>query len=442
MIIFWILAAGLAGLALLFVLAPLLRPASTGPADNVDQDQVNLALFEQQLAELDADLAAGKLEQSQYDSARHDLEREVLRNVATDVPRGAGGMRSNARLTALALLVSVPASALALYWTLGNQHIIPRLEASAAGQSATVASQSSPHSGGTEGLPPLDVLVSRLEERMRQTPDDADGWTMLGRTYYAMRQNDKAEAALARAFELTPKDPQVLLAYAQTIAAANGNRLDGRPAELIAEATALSPDDPTGSWLSGMLAFQRGQYNAAVVAWKKVLPQIDPSSDNAAELRRLIAEAEQRAGVPAEARMAAQTAAPAAQAPSAGDAGKAQPAAGAAVEVSVSLEPDLAKQVTPDTTVFIYAKAASGPPMPLAAKRVTVAELPLTLRLDDSMAMMPAMKLSSFPQVIVGARVSASGQPMPQPGDLEGEVGPIASSGAGPVAVLIDHVRP
>jgi len=112
------------------------------------------------------------------------------------------------------------------------------------------------------------------------------------------------------------------------------------------------------------------------------------------------------------------------------------------ITVEVALAPELAERAAPDATVFVYAKAAAGPPMPLAVQRVTVADLPLTLTLDDSMAMMPAMRLSGFPEVVVGARVSASGQAMPQPGDIEGETGPIASSTATPVRVRIDSIRP
>lgn len=460
MTIFWILVAGLAGLALLFVLAPLLSNGSDAAeqADDVDLDQVNMDLFQQQIAELDADLAAGKLDQTQYDSARQDLEREVINNVARGKPSSSvettrpNAVLPSARLTALALLVAVPAMTLALYQLLGSQEMIAHTAEGAAGQVAG-------HGGTPDGMPPLEELVAQLEQRMQQTPDDAEGWIMLGRTYFAMRDSVKAEAALAKAYALVPNDAQVLLAYAEAVAANNGNSLEGRPAELISEALALDPADVTARWLSGMVAFQRGQFTAATVAWKTVLEQLDPNSEDAAELRGLIDSAEQRAGVPEQSRLIAQADAPESNAseppltdepaapvvpsrepaqPAAAD----QPAAsGAAIDVEVSLAPALAAGVPPNTTVFVYAKAAAGPPMPLAAQRVTVADLPIKLRLDDSMAMMPTMKLSSFPHLIVGARVSASGQAMPQPGDLEGETGPIPSSGSGPVTVTIDRMR-
>jgi len=451
MTIFWILAAGLACLAVLFAIAPLLSPDTA--ANDVDQDELNLALFKQQLAELDADLGAGKLDQSQYESARRDLEREVLydvRNGSNAQAASVKAMLPGPRVTMLALALAVPASALVLYLAIGEQHIIPRLASGAGAVSAPG------HTGGAD-LPPLEELVTRLEQRMQQTPDDAEGWMMLGRTYFATGDLQKAETALARAYELTPEDAQVVLAYAETIAANNDNNLEGRPAELISEALKAAPNSATARWLSGMVAYQRGQFTAAAVAWKQTLSQLDPSAEDASELRQLIEEAEQRAGVPPEARQLAQadsippvdageasetrTGGPASiPAPEASDPAVADTNSGITVEVA--LAPELAERAAPGATVFVYAKAAAGPPMPLAVQRVTVADLPLTLTLDDSMAMMPAMRLSGFPEVIVGARVSASGQATPQPGDIEGETGPIASSTAAPVRVQIDSIRP
>ncbi|MCF7990541.1 MAG: c-type cytochrome biogenesis protein CcmI [Thiohalocapsa sp.] len=474
MTIFWILVAGLAGLAALFVVAPLLQPQATTTGtdddpDDIDQDQVNLALFKQQLAELETDLVAGKLDQSQYSAAKADLEREVLRNVGSPTPGSFVAVLPGPKVTGLALSILVPGLALLLYLGIGERDIIPRLAESAGGQSAPG------HGAGGDGMPPLDVLVERLEARMAEAPDDAEGWLMLGRTYFAMRDPQKAEGAFEKAYALTPDDPQLLLAYAESLAANNGNSLEGRPSELIAQVLEQDPENPTARWLTGMAAFQRGQFNAATVAWNKVLSVIDPASEEATELRELIAEAQQRAGLPADMRLAENAAAelpvPATEeraddagtqagAEVTGDAAPpdgqsadgtaaqsapepaAEASAGASVQVSVSLSPGLAARAAPDTTVFVYAKAAAGPPMPLAVQRVTVADLPVTLRLDDSMAMMPAMKLSSFPEVIVGARVSPSGQAMAQPGDLEGESGPIPSTAGDSVAVVIDSVRP
>ncbi|MBK1632147.1 c-type cytochrome biogenesis protein CcmI [Thiohalocapsa halophila] len=520
MTIFWILAAGLALLAVLFTAAPLLAGRRTSDtAADTDQADLNLELFKSQLAELDMDLAAGKLDRTQYEAARRDLEREFLRDSADlgpNDPKPAAHVRlPGPGLTATALVLAVPVSAMVLYLLIGQRDIIPQLELAATGSGQATQQQHA----GADGMPPLTVLVQRLEERLQQVPDDGEGWTMLGRTYFAQGRTQDAERALARAHELLPDDTQVTLAYAESIAANNDRDLLGKPAALISEALAAEPDNATARWLSGMVAFQRGQFQSAATAWKRVLDQVDPKSEDADELRQLIRQAEQRAGIPPEMQLAANATAAAApsgqsQAPAQSDpaqpdpaesdpaesdqaqpkpeaptgsavpseapasttqqtaqpdaggvpsqlaqgqppaggesaAAAAEPSTNAAgqgdaapgLEVSVSLAPELAGRMPPSTTVFVFARAAAGPPMPLAVQQLRLADLPATVRLDDSMAMMPTMQLSSFPQVVVGARVSPSGQAMPQPGDLEGATGPVSSADAGAVSVTIDRVR-
>lgn len=513
MTIFWILAAGLALLAALFTAAPLLAGRNhSNTATDTDEANLNLELFKSQLAELDTDLAAGKLDRTQYEAARRDLEREFLRDTADlgpEDPKPAAHVKlPGPGLTAAALVLAVPVSALVLYLIIGRQDIIPQLEQLA----AAGGGQATQQHAGSDGMPPLTVLVQRLEERLQQAPEDGEGWTMLGRTYFAVGRTQDAEKAFARAHELLPDDTQVTLAYAESIAANNDRDLLGEPAALISEVLAAEPDNATARWLSGMVAFQRGQFQSAATAWKRVLDQVDPQSEDADELRNLIGQAEQRAGVPPEMQLAANTAANTAAAaggqpqaaaePEAAESRKAQPqpdspAAGSAatgeapgatapqtaqpdaggvsdqlaqaqppagsdpataagepsadaaaesdaapgLEVSVSLAPELAGRMSPGTMVFVFARAAAGPPMPLAVQQLSLADLPATVRLDDSMAMMPQMRLSAFPQVVVGARVSPSGQARPQPGDLEGSTGPVSSADAGAVSVVIDRVR-
>jgi len=456
MTIFWILAGGLALLAISFVVAPLLR--RSGPEADVDQDQVNLALFKQQLGELDNDLAAGKLEQHEYDAARRDLERELLYDIGgtATAPKTA---RTGGRWAAAALAVCVPLLAVGLYQVIGHQEMISQTQPS---EPSTIANA---HAGGADGMPPLDVLVERLAERMEQNPDDLEGWIMLGRTYFTLGQPKPALAAIERAYALAPNNTEVMLHLAEATAANQGKSLEGRPAELVAQVLKQEPDNPSARWLSGMIAFQRGQYNAAIVNWQRVLAQLDPTAEQAVDLRGLIEQARQRAGAPptsgespvqlAATDQPADTPATSTASPTSTESGPAQQpsaieeaassddaTASAGIEVSVSMDPTIADRVAPNDTLFVYAKAAAGPPMPLAVHRGTVADLPLTVRLDDSMAMMPQMRLSAFPEVIVGARVSKSGQAMPQRGDVEGETGPVAPAEVDGVTVAIDRVRP
>lgn len=457
MIIFWTLAAGLAILALTFVLVPLLRGDTATP--DLDSNALNLAVFRQQTTELDADLALGKLDQSQYEAARHDLERELIHDIDPNgaaKPAAAAGGRWAAPILALA----VPAAAVGLYLTIGTSSIIPKIEAAGSAPSAQTAAGHSPARPDGSPMPSLDVLAQQLAERLEKNPQNAAGWLMLSRTWSTLHQSDKAMAAIQRAYKVAPRDPAVLLAYAEALAETNGRQLAGRPVELLDTLMEVEPANPNGLWLRGMAAFQADDYPGALARWEPLLALLDPAGSDATQVTKLMDEARSRVGIapaaagagaaPTQVTEAAQPVAPAladAPTPVASPVKAATPAPQAAapaakLTVTVALDPSLAAQAPRDASVFIYAKAVAGPPMPLAAQRVQVADLPVTLTLDDAMAMMPQMRLSAFPQVTVGARISRGGQAMPQSGDLEGEVSPVASNQAEPVSVTISRVRP
>jgi len=261
---------------------------------------------------------------------------------------------------------------------------------------------------------------------------------MLGRSYLTLERYPEAAEAMRKANELQPDNPDLMVSYAQALALASGGDFTGQPAELVAKVLELQPDNPQGLFLAGVSSFQQGQLEQAVVHWRRVLTMQQPGSEDAKLLESYIGRAttllaEQGKAPPAE------VAAPAGAAePAAGEA-----ASAASLTVQVSLAPELAEKVKPTDTVFVFAVAANGPRMPLAIQRLTVAELPTTVNLDDTMAMMPAMKLSNFPQVTVGARVSFSGQAIAQSGDLEGRVTPVTvADAADPIPVVISTPVP
>ena len=470
MIIFWILAAGLTSLAILFIARPLL---SGGASDaSPSQSELNLQIARSRLAELDADLAAGVLDQGQSAAARKDLERELLSDLHDCALQGDQILGSRDATTArtpdktagadrapwlaLLLILAVPTGAVLTYLELGDREIIPRIETAAATAVAPVAD----HAAGPEGqsLPSLETLAQGLAERMQQNPDNLEGWLMLGRTYVAIDQPAKALEAMERAFQLAPDDAGVMVGYAEALAANSGNQLDGQPAELIQAALEREPDNASARWLSGMLAFQQARFAEAAATWQGILTELDPAGEDAVQMREMITEARRRGGLPEAPSGAAPggispalppdapaAAAAQAQVSQADPAQEIQATAadqGPRIQVSVTLAPELAAQGNPTDTLFIYARAAAGPPMPLAVSRVTAADLPATVTLDDSSAVVPAMRLSSFPQVIVGARISKSGQATPGQGDLEGQVGPLDTATPQSVAVTIDRIRP
>lgn len=448
MIIFWILSAGLIVLALTFVALPLLRAAVH--ADSPAQDELNLEVFKQRLKELDGDLASGFLDQAQYASARRDLERDLLHDVpggTIATPVGSAGGRWLAPVLALA----VPAAAIALYLQVGDHRIIAQMEQAAHGGTAAPAG----HAG--EELPPMEVLVQRLEERMAENPGNIEGWVMLGRTYFMMRRPEDALAAITKAYGLAPENPDVMLAYAEALAATSDNSLEGKPAELIEQVIARDPQNTSALWLLGMLYYQRGQYASASTAWERVLATMAPDAEEVEDLRAMIAEAKSRAGEPpasaaSEPAVTATSAEPTVTASPTSAAAPAEAVAEAttdaasqptrAVSVQVQIDPAVAASATPDDVVFVFARAAGGPPMPLAVQRLQVKDLPASVTLDDTMGMTPGMNLAAFPEVVVAARVSKSGQATPQTGDLEGESAPLDTTHTRQVSISIDRVRP
>jgi cytochrome c-type biogenesis protein CcmH len=259
----------------------------------------------------------------------------------------------------------------------------------------------------------INKMVAGLAERLQKQPDDAQGWTMLGRSYKFLQQNDKAVAAFEHAYKLIGDQVEIMLLYADALAFNNDEQMVGKPSELVFKALAIEPENVTALWLGGLAKAQAGEFVAAMNLWKKLQAVLPQGSESQKEVQDMMAKlaTQMPEGTVQEPVKPAQTA---------------QTTQTVAVDVQVSLDPELQKSTSPTDTVFIYAQAVSGPKMPLAIVRKQVSELPLTVSLTDAMAMTPAMKLSSFQQVKLLARISKSGTAMQQPGDLIGVIDQIA----------------
>jgi cytochrome c-type biogenesis protein CcmH len=414
MTIFWIVAVLLIVAALLFLLPPLIQ--KDAGHDVLARDQLNLTIFKDQLAELENDLAAGVLTQEQYETARHDIERGFLSEsggeehaakAQTDMVIG--------RAAAVVVAVVVPILAASLYSMLGS---------GAAGlhpESVRPDVQAEGHDGT------LEEQVRKLQDHLQTNPEDVEGWTMLARSYYFLKQYGPASEAFARASQLAQdSDPNLLTDYADALAMANGRNMAGRPYELVKQALIIQPFNQKALWLAGTATYQAKEYKDTLEYWQRLLQIFPEGSENYVQMQRNIAELEQLLGMPVD-----------------GETVASAPADAVSIAGVVSLAPALQGRVSPNDTVFVFARAASGPRMPLAIVRKQVKDLPLQFTLDDSMAMNPAMKLSSFQQVVVGARISKTGNAMPQSGDLEGMVGPVEIGGAmDGVALQIENVVP
>ena len=442
MIVFWIVAAGLLVLALLLVLPGLFRNrvalSTAGTPGAPSASRTNLSILRDQLAQIDADLASGSITAEQCRQSRAEIERRVLDEEAViEVPRKAG----SARRTAAVLGACIPLFALGVYAVKGNLAALDP-QATQAVQAAA-GHDSELNTAQMEEM--VDKLAKRLESKPEPQPGDVQAWTMLARSYAFLQRLPEASRAFGRATALAPKDAQLLADHADVLAALQGRQLGGEPMRLIAKALQIDPDNPKALALAGTDAFDRKDFAAAVGYWSKARQVVPADSEFAKSLDGGIAEATaagQGAGgttAPAAA-VAGATVPAAAPVAVAGPANPASPG-GAQITGRVSLSPALAGRAAPTDTVFVFARATEGPRMPLAIVRRTVADLPFDFTLDDSTAMSPQMKLSNFPIVFVGVRISKSGNAMPQSGDLQGQA-PSIKIGSGGIKLVIDAVQP
>lgn len=379
--LFLLIAGVMILIAFLIVLPPLWRKQ---PVAAADQDQRNIAIAKQRLAELKEQLQASALTQALYDEQRVELEQALSDDL--DIQTQAKISQSSGRWMASVLVLAIPLVAGSLYWTLGDYPSLSQSEQTAA----------------TPEMEQMKKMVAGLAERLQKQPDDAQGWTMLGRSYKYLQQNDKAVVAFEHAYKLIGDQPEIMLLYADALAFVNDQQLAGKPAELVFKTLAMEPDNVTGLWLGGMAKAQAGEFVPAMDLWKKLEALLPQGSEAQQEIQDLMAKlATQIPEKAIQSEATAQT---------------------ASIDVQVSLAPELQKSAAPSDTVFIYAQALSGPKMPLAIVRKQVSELPLTVNLTDAMAMTPTMKLSNFEQVKLLARVSKSGDAMQQPGDLIGVI--------------------
>jgi len=431
----WITMGVMVAAALLFVLPPLLRrPRSAAP----ERSDLNVVVHRTRLAELESERAAGALSDQQYEQARADLERELLIDLQT--PDGEPPMRTATRAprTAVALAVLIPVAALGLYYQLGGWRA---LEANPHAQLMAANDAGDTGTAGSE-VPPIEELAAKLEARLQKEPDNVQGWTMLGRTYLYLKRFKDAGYAYGQAYALPGGDtPALLVDYAEALAMGNNDQLAGAPTHLIERALKAEPENPKGLWLAGMAAFQREDFAQAIAQWQHLDKITQPGSEDAKVLQGYIQQARARmSGAPPMMAGAAATGPAETGAAPASDAAPAT--TGTSIRVSVQLDSKLAERAAPTDTVFVYARAAQGPRMPLAIVRKQVKDLPMQVTLDDSMAMMPAMRLSNFPEVVVGARISKTGNAMPSAGDLQGDGGTIKTDTDRQVQVTIDQVVP
>jgi len=392
----------------LMILAALaiISPALLGRLGlrHTQTDDQNIRIARENLAELKIERDQGRLDEKEYQQARKELESILIQDISSDGSNETGVHHSGqGRLTLVALFVLVPVFVSGGYFLYGSPDAI-EFQGTPAHSKVQPGQQHS-----------LDELITRLAKRMEVDPDNIDGWLMLGRSYMSIQKYQYASNAYEQAYRLDSDDPEIMLFYADALAMTQGGKMSGQPLELINKALSKQPDNAKALWLIGMSEAEQGNFQKAIDHWQKLVSLLKDEPESRAEVEGLIALARQKMGSPVSAPTTTATAPT--SAPTA--------VAKASIKVRVELDPDLAGQFKPTDTLFIYARALQGPPMPLAAVRMQASDLPVDVTLDESMAMMPSMSLSKFPQVRISARISPSGNAIRQPGDLMGEMKPV-----------------
>jgi len=423
----------------------------------------DIATLKQKIFQLQELHEAGALSTPLYEKNRALLERQLLDCVLAPSTSPDGGPAPAVRPIAAAVVPAQTAERLSPgwlalvgvviltiagtgYWWMGS----PSGARVEPGNAAVAGAGQNGQASGAEAslqttAEQIEAMTVKLRARLTDRPDDAEGWAMLGRAYAVLGRPAEALPAYERAIALRADDAQLLADYADSLAVKNNHVLAGEPMKWVEKALKINPRNVKALALAGTYAFDRKDYAGAVRYWEQV-EQFGPTDSNyVQQVQASLAEARERGGLPPVAGKSASATASTGPSATPQSAQPSQPAVSLSnkqVSGLVFLAPSLAKQASPEDTLFVFARGPDGKGMPLAILRKKVKDLPLQFTLDDSMAMSPAAKISGVSSVVVSARISKSGDALPQPGDLSGQTGPV-DLGANSLKVEIrDIVKP
>ncbi len=389
MIVFGIVAAVFTVVALWVLLPPLLRVRGK---EEISRQGLNVTVYRDQLQELENDLVNGLINQRELEQAKQEIELSLLQDVAA--PDAQFTSVANSSTTAVVIALFVPLFAVLLYFELGAPKSLSGEEISASGLQFQTQDQ-------------LKEIVQDLRKAVADTPDDGEAWTVLARAHLMLGEFPQAVGAFKEAEKFTTPDAQFFADLSDATAMARGGNMQGEPVSLLRKAIELDPNNEKALWLFGTAAFEAGDLEAALVPWRRLLGLMPSDTESATTMFDNIKQVETML-----ANVKANT-----------DKAHLSPGQGR-VTGTITIADELKEELAADAVIFIFAVAAEGAAkeakVPLAAMRATLAELPLTFALDDSMAMIPAMRLSTVSDVLLTARVSKSGDAIAVSGDLQG----------------------
>jgi cytochrome c-type biogenesis protein CcmH len=416
---FIIAAAVITLIALAILILPLLRTRNT---ISYERQAQNIHYAKERLEELDQQLQNASISASDYEALKLEIESTLAHDIDiannSEQTQTAGPRRSN-KLAISLISIFLPLSALGFYLIVGTpEAILPE-------------SQPNPTHAQVENY------IGDLEKRLEQTPNDLEGWQVLSQTYLSLGRYADAKQGFQRILTLGGESAHVYASLADATALAAGGQISQEAFGYIQRALTIQPNNRQALWLAGLAGAQSGDEATAKEHWTRLVPLLDDAPQQQQELRKILQEnfGSQTNQNVADTQM--QTTEVSKQTPSE-TVTKATPQSGLMIEVRLGEE---VSQLAKDNDfVFIFARAEQGPPAPLAVKRLRVADLPISVTLSDADAMVAPMMLSKFENVTVTARVSKSGQPVAQAGDLQSNVVPTKNTASEPIQLTISNI--
>ncbi len=417
---FWIITILMVAAGLLLVLPALRGKKVISPGGNREQ---NISIAQERMRELKSELEAGTLSQETYQQTLEELEKGLLIDVAAVEGEVNEAPAATGKRVLIALVIIVPLVSFGLYDRLGSPQY---LDVAGPGNHAAMSSNTSSPSAAKK-LPSMEEMITGLQKKTADNPDDPDAWYLLGRLYAATEKFPESVKAYEKLVEVSDRQPTALVVLADSLAMTQGGKLSGRPLSLVMEALEKEPNHTTALWMAGQAAADQKQYTEAIDYWQRAALGLKDNKEMLGELRSMIDEAAvlaKQAGMEvAEVSLPEST-------------------SDVSMSIEVTIDPGLLQQIQENDVLFIFARAVSGPPMPLAAIKRQARELPVSIVLDDSSLLRPGSSLSQFEQLKLGARVSHSGQPVAQTGDLQSDVQVVKTGSKEVILLHIDKRVP
>ena len=412
--IFWLINAIMLLLALAFVLVPIIRHHHKNGAGI--RNDLNIHIHKEHLQELKNDFKEGNIDEKEFNDAKHELERNLLTDIAESEKGCDHTVSSISYKTIIPIIIVLPVFVIVTYLMLGDIDMV------------SIQVDKKEQQSNQEKMHSIEEMVAKLSANLQEQPDNGEGWKLLARTYLMMNRIQDAVHAYQNARKYIGDDPQLLADYAEALIMANNNSYSEEAENLINLSLQANPDEPKALWIAGFSSFELGDIAKTLHYWEQLFNVLPPGSVETQSLLENINKIKQNAAAISPDRGIAVT--------------QVTDSSMTAIDVQVSLASALLEKADPEDTVFIFARASEGPRMPLAIVRKQVKDLPVRVTLDDSTAMSPAMRLSKFKQVVISARISKSGDATPSSGDLSGSSAAIQPGKVTGVNITIDQILP